>query len=327
MGLMQKLLLTLMSIIIIFLFGKTAQALERITFFAQKDANSHERIARKGLLSRQTGAQATVLILHGYGGDRVEVGPLRLMLKKYNIMSFDFRAHGVGRSEQQSTIGHDEVYDVFGAVDFIRGLSGLKDKPIIAFGLSMGAAAAIEAQALDPNLFQAMFLDTPFASSEDIIHKAVDYIKISVGGYDIGQPIRSLLERYALYPWVQKIIIGMLKFVAQVKDIKVDTFIKPIFPIESVKKITVPTFFVVCKSDEKVTVADVMRIYENHQGIKRLMPTGGRHHCDTLFAFPRLYKKVLNQFIKDFLSQNIYQQPRELIIGDGEQESLEFGHG
>lgn len=283
---------------------------EEVTFYALKSPGSNERIARQGLLTLRDDAKATILILHGFGGDKVEVGPLRLMLKKYNVMTFDFRAHGERRFEQSSTIGFDEVYDVFGAVDYLKSRPETKSKPIIAFGLSMGAATAIEAQAIDPTLFKAMFLDTPFSTSDSFIQKIVERLKFTVSGYNITF-LSDMLRRFA-FTWIgQALLKAYVRIVGG--SLKIETNVKPIYPIDSIKKISVPIQLVVCKYDEVIPYDEVLKLYDAHPGITRLTVTGGRRHCDSLFFVPESYKELINKFIRDVLSGEIYKQPKKEI--------------
>jgi uncharacterized protein len=289
---------------------------EEITFFASKGAGSNEMIPRKGLMVKRPEAPATILILHGFGGDHTEVGPLRLMLKKYNVVSFDFRAHGRENCvkclhDEVCTIGHDEVYDVFGAVDFIKNDPDLKNLPLIAFGLSMGAATAIEAQALDPNLFDAMFLDTPFATSECFIEKLTDSLDFKILGQEIGF-IKRWIRQYAFTSFGQSLLKSYIRL--KHGNIKIDTFIKPIFPIKSIKNVHIPICLIVCKNDEKIPYEEVVKLVDEHPGATRLIVTGGRHHCDSIFHMPEEYKSLLNDFVQAVISGEIEKQSKKEVL-------------
>src|SRR5438270_476 len=71
---------------------KKGKGTNEVVFYVKKDANSNEYIARKGILTDRK-SSATILVLHGYGRDKFDVGPFSLFLKDFNCMSFDFRAH------------------------------------------------------------------------------------------------------------------------------------------------------------------------------------------------------------------------------------------
>lgn len=292
---------------------------EPIVFYAKKNSDSNERIARKGFLVIRKNAPATVIILHGYGHNKFSVAPFRIFFRNYNCLTFDFRAHGEDITDQCCTIGHDEVYDLFAAVDYIRSHEKLKDKPILIWAPSMGAATAIEAQALDPNLSAGLFLDAPFRSSEDIIKNGISKMKFGFWGYEFNVPGTSLLGKYAFNSYIQPVLKYLLKKVAQMDATKIETFVKPIYPIESIKKVKVPCFFVICKNDEKISVESVKKIYENHTGPKRLWISNGRDHCDSIFNDPEKYENFANDFFSNVLSGEINNQHKEIVFKDDDE--------
>ena len=76
----------------------------------------------------------------------------------------------------------------------------------------------------------------------------------------------------------------MLKAVAKIDSKSVKSFMYPLYPAESVKKISVPLFLIHCKNDKKVTVDAVKRIYNNAGSeYKKLWITDGRRHYDSYF--------------------------------------------
>ena len=290
---------------------------QQVTFYSQKEAGSNEWLARKGVLVIKKDAPATVLLLHGFGTDKSDIGPFRLLFKNYNSMVFDFRAHGESKQDQSCTFGHDEVYDVFAAVDFLKTHPQLKDKPIFAYGLSMGAATAIESQSLDPSLFQAMALDAPFMSSEEVVKQSVEKLKFSLLGYEFNLPGKHFLEKYAFNPYVQPVLKWALGMLASMDSGRIEMFVKPILPIESIKKVTIPVFFIVCRNDEKVSKNSVENIFKNHPGISQFWVTDGRRHCDSVFHDPECYAEMINKFFDKVLSGKIKDQTPKTVLQKG----------
>ena len=284
-----------------------------VVFYSQKEAGSNEWLSRNGLLVVRENSPATILFLHGFGNDKFDIAALRLLFKDYSSMAFDFRAHGESTGDQSCTLGHDEVYDVFAAVDFIKSHPKLKNKPVFAYGLSMGAATAIEAQALDSSLFDAMILDAPFMSSEEVIRQGIEKLKFSLLGYNFNIPGRRWLEKYAFNPYVQPVLKWVLKMVASWDSSKIETFIKPILPGESIKNIYIPALFIVCKNDEKISPDSVETIFENHPGFGQLWVTNGRRHCDSVMNNPELYEERVNQFLENVISKQIFDKKKRII--------------
>ena len=82
----------------------------------------------------------------------------------------------------------------------------------------------------------------------------LDNIKFTLFGYEFSLPGRSILQRYAFHPYIQSMVKIVLKTIAQWDPKKIDITAYPISPLESVKKISVPVFYISCKHDEKVSV-------------------------------------------------------------------------
>ena len=126
---------------------------ETVLFDVAQDQLSDKKFQRKGILVRRENAIGTILICHGYLGCKRDAIGLKHLFPLYNVMVFDFRAHGELTDGQLSTIGRDEALDVMGAAKFIKSDPAMQNKPVMVFGYSMGAVASIEAQSQDETLF------------------------------------------------------------------------------------------------------------------------------------------------------------------------------
>jgi pimeloyl-ACP methyl ester carboxylesterase len=300
---------------------------ERVVIFPQESHESLDTIMRHGVLSRTDDAKATILICHGFMCDKHDVALLRRIFKKshFNVMTFDFRGHGDDKEGQYCTFGRDEALDVIAAARFLRNHPALKDKPLFCYGFSMGAVSAIEAQALDPDLFDAMILDCPFDSSERVIKTGLSGLTCSIFGYEFSVPGKDLLEKYAFHPYVQSLVKAVLKTVAQMDATGVNTNFCPLYPSESAKKIIVPVFLIHCKNDQKVGVDQVKRVYEGVAGYKRLWITNGRRHYDSFFYNPEKYTEEVRKFYYQVLDGDIDDMPQEGVTEDDEDDDHLFG--
>jgi dipeptidyl aminopeptidase/acylaminoacyl peptidase len=104
-------------------------------------------------------AEASVIVLHGHGGNKHTCLPLaHFLYPRYNVLMLDHRGHGESDGVR-TTIGYEERLDVHGAVDLLleRGLG-----PVGIYGMSMGGATAILAAAEDPRIV-AVVADSPYA--------------------------------------------------------------------------------------------------------------------------------------------------------------------
>lgn len=296
---------------------------EQVALNCPKTEGSDEKIVRYGQLVYFPEAQATILICHGFMCDKFDVGFFRHMFPqgKYNFMTFDFRAHGENCENQCCTFGRDEALDVITAAHFIKNHPYLKDKPIIAYGFSMGAVASIEAQARDKSLFAAMILDCPFDSSENIIKRSLQELQFTFLGYDFTIPACSVLQKYAFHPYVQTLIKNILKTVSTLDTKNVDMFMYPINPAESIKTINIPCFFIHCKNDEKISVDAIKNIYAaSGSSYKQLWLTNGRRHFDSYFYNPEKYIKEIRGFIETAISSS--RQPTKQHVFEDADELL-----
>lgn len=282
----------------------------------QSSDKSQGVITRHGTLVLYPDAQATILICHGFMCDGHDVGFLRgffLPEGRFNFLTFDFRAHGDCAQGQCCTFGCNEAFDVIAAAEYLKTVPECQNKPLLVYGFSMGSVAAIEAQARKP-VFNAMILDCPFDSTENVLKKSVDCLKFSLFGYEFAMPGRSLLHEYIYHPYVQAFVKVLLKTVAHMDHKNIQTYMYPVNPAESVKKITIPCFFIHCKNDEKIPISAVDAVFEGAAGPKELWKTNGRRHYDSLFYNPELYKQKLQNFLDRVLSGDINNLPKQGCI-------------
>lgn len=299
---------------------------EPITFYSQYEDESNEHIARRGLLITRSDARATVLVMHGYTSNKIDMGILRLLFSPYNLLLFDFRAHGEFVEGQSSTLGCDEVYDVFAAVDFLRTHAGTKDLPIIAYGFSMGAVTAIEAQSRDSHLFNALVVDCPFDSTQGLIKRGLDSflgtIRIPILGIEFEFPGRAFLERHATDQFFQPVLLFLLRVFAGMDATRIPTIPKKVNTVVSAKKVKVPVLLIGCYADERAPVDAFVHIYQGLAGYKRLWITRGARHYGSLFDNPELYQQMVINFIEKALDSNGPHDRPERVIVDMTNEEL-----
>lgn len=298
---------------------------DKIELYAQKADESDQIVERNGLLVHYKDAEATVLMCHGFMCNKFDQGALRSLFPRgrFNIMSFDFRAHGEKTEGQICTFGKDEAYDVIAAAKFLKNHALTKDKPIIGYGFSMGAVAIIEAQTKDPSLFSAVILDCPFDSSENVLRRSLELVKLSVFGYSFNVPLSSVLQKYAFHPYIQSLVRAVLKTVANMDSRHVPVSLHPVSPVESIKTVSIPSFFILCKNDERVSVAAIKNIYKGSAAnYKLLWLTNGRNHFDSFFYSPETYTDRVRTFLDDALSGKLYVTKREEIIEDADDKIL-----
>ncbi len=277
----------------------TSDKIEKISFDVIANESMPYSFVRYGYTLKRKDALGTILMCHGYLGCKQDTIALRHLFPEYNIVAFDFRAHGDHRFGQYSTIGRDEAYDVIGAVNFIRSDDDMCNKPIIAFGYSMGAVAAIQAQSLDSSLFSAMILDCPFDSTDAAMSRGLDTkLQFSFLGTTITLPLKGLILKYMYTDFAQMITEYLFQKITSFDSKRVATKFVQVIPLESIKKITIPCFFIHCQNDTKVPVQAVQDLYDAKPGFKRLWITQGKKHFGSYSNDPELYWYKVNKFLK-----------------------------
>ncbi|MCL6459977.1 MAG: alpha/beta hydrolase, partial [Gorillibacterium sp.] len=122
--------------------------------------------------------QKTVILSHGYGGNREEVWvPLYQIAKelnkdRFNVLMFDYSSVQSGR---YVTGGIEESQELIGAIQYVKALG---DQQIYIWGFSMGAGTALQAALQDSQDINGMILDSTFIlDSDTMFHNLQQKIK------------------------------------------------------------------------------------------------------------------------------------------------------
>jgi fermentation-respiration switch protein FrsA (DUF1100 family) len=88
--------------------------------------------------------KATIVLCHGYGGNRLMVSPIaRLLINHgFGVLMFDFRAHGRSAGDL-STWGWLETDDLLGALDALKQHPEVDPTRIGVLGFSLGGQVAL----------------------------------------------------------------------------------------------------------------------------------------------------------------------------------------
>jgi uncharacterized protein len=99
------------------------------------------------------GTAPAIVLCHGIWTGRRECLPLALRFREagYNVLCFDFRAHG-GSDGRFISVGLHETNDVIGAVQYLKQRPEVDARRIGVVGFSMGAVATIQAAARCPDI-------------------------------------------------------------------------------------------------------------------------------------------------------------------------------
>ena len=125
-----------------------------------------------------SGSKKTVLMVHGYGKNRLQFEeqtfPLIASLNRegFNVMTFDLRGSG-NSSGSISTFGRNETTDVLGAIKYLNQRS---TEQIILMGFSTGASSCLSALAQTPyrDSIIGVIADSPYSNIDDYVDYVVE---------------------------------------------------------------------------------------------------------------------------------------------------------
>lgn len=120
-------------------------------------------VALAGWLVVASPTSPTVILVHGFKGNRVQMLPWAryLYAAGYNVLLYDSR--GCGESAGWAFgVGASEPADIVGAVRYLQHTPDLKARQFAALGVSLGAGDVVLAAAREPAL-RAVIADSPWA--------------------------------------------------------------------------------------------------------------------------------------------------------------------
>lgn len=218
--------------------------------------------------ARQPSSCRTLLICHGIGANRSNFLPYLLVGDELqaHVLMFDFRGHGDSDGHTVS-MGCWEKQDVLAAVDYLRRRRPAQARELFGLGISMGSSALIRAAAAVEPPFDAVIIDSGFASAVELTDSVLRIFPAAVRPWltTPGVPLASL-EAGCRLPEVR--------------------------PIDQVDHLRAPVLFVHARDDEIIPVAHGQRLYERAAAPKFLWlaETGG--HGGALHGLSSYLKAV-----------------------------------
>jgi len=216
--------------------------------------------------------KGTVIIFHGYGGDKSSMLDKADEFNelKYNTFLVDFMGSG-GSEGKQTTLGYKEAEEVMTAYNYLinRG-----EKNIYLFGTSMGAVAILKA-INDYNLNpKGIIIECPFGSM---------YQTTCARFKNMHTPTIPMAGLLVFWGGIQN---GFWAFNHN--------------PTEYAKKVHCPTLLLYGEQDKNVSRKEIDEIYANIKGKKTLRTYRFAAHENYLIK----YKKDWIKDVSDFLNAN-----------------------
>ncbi|MGE3809049.1 MAG: alpha/beta hydrolase [Gemmataceae bacterium] len=209
----------------------------------------------------------TLLVCHGLNNCRANMLgwlPLADDLNA-NLFVFDLRGHG-DSAGQTVTFGYLERADVCAAVNYLRTQRPGQTRELIGAGISMGAASLIGGAALVDPPFDALVLDSSFATVDGVAENLVAGLPRSArrGLAALGVPATSLLTGCPL------------------EDLR---------PVDWIRSVRAPVFITHARGDKLIPAAHAEMLYEQACTPKQLWIVPGGDHGSAL-ADPSYFARV-----------------------------------
>lgn len=242
---------------------------------------SQDGFKLSGFLVAHKGASVNLILCHGYQGTKEFMYTLVDLFPEWNILMFDFRAHGQSQGRITS-IGYHEYKDVVAAVHFMKDYFKTYENEqnlTVILGISMGGAATLKAVEIEPALADALIIDSTYAELGEMISK--------------GFTLKAGLPYYPFFPLIKQ----MYHYIANFD-------ISCMNPVDSVKVIKKPILFIHSCNDSFISPINTLRLYANARNKKSKLWIGPpcRHgwlHC----YYKELYQKKVRRFVESVAEQ------------------------
>lgn len=214
-------------------------------------------------------AKGIVLMFHGHGGCKESLLAAAESFRRMNLEALLVDFHGSGGSAgAENSVGYYEASDVAAAFAW----AGAKHGPVILYGVSMGAAAALRAVELNQARPAALVVECPF---DDLLNTVGNRFRM------MGLPAFPFAHLLVFWGGVQQ---GMNAFT--------------LAPAGSARSVRCPTLLMAGEEDHRVLVADTRRVFVNLAGPKTLKLFPDLGHESYLAARPDEWQDTVGAFLK-----------------------------
>jgi uncharacterized protein len=250
---------------------------EEVSFTSAEDS---VRISGWFFSAREPDPAPTILLCHGVWTGRRECLPLALRFREagYNVLCFDFRAHGMSGGRFTS-VGHHETNDVLGAVEYLLQRPEVDPRRIGVIGFSMGAAASIQAAARSRHI-AAVVADSAYASFLDAARYSFRLVA-RVPHF----PLASIAMHWA--KWIVHVDASRLR------------------PVDAIGQISPrPVLITHGTLDEIVPVRHAQILFQAAEEPKELWLVADAHHVGARDADPDGYFMRIERFLRQALTRD-----------------------
>jgi len=221
--------------------------------------------------------QPWIILCHGLGANKADMLDIAAALAQagYNLLAFDFRAHGESQGRTTS-FGWVEQRDLGGALAFLGKQPDVPDRPYGILGISMGGAVAITVAARDERL-GAIAVDSSYTDL----------------GTSIGHHLK-LLYHLPRYPF--------LFFTSSAYRLRFGIWPSRMAPINEITRISPrPVLIIQAEADHRIPPDQIRALIEAAREPKSLWIVPGAEHLGAYRSDPEGYQQRLVEFFGPYL--------------------------
>jgi fermentation-respiration switch protein FrsA (DUF1100 family) len=154
---------------------------------------------------------ATVILLHGYGGNRASMIWHATVLTDagYGVLMYDERASGESEGDHRS-YGWEDPLDVAGALDYLNGLPGTDPERVGIAGCSIGGQIALQGAAYSPQI-AAAWADGPATITARDIKTPWNWFTI------LSNPANYLVDRFTAWKLDMPVPAAMIDIIGTIE--------------------------------------------------------------------------------------------------------------
>ncbi|MGI4835230.1 MAG: alpha/beta hydrolase [Janthinobacterium lividum] len=216
--------------------------------------------------------RGVVALFHGYASSkgrlRHEAATFRAL--GWAVLLVDEPGSG-GSAGYRTTIGHDEALAVVAAVGYLRERPGGARRPLVLYGVSMGAAAIMRAEAELGVRPTANILECPFGTMRQTVINRFRAMHV---------PVFPVADMLVFWGGVQN---GFWAY--------------GLNPEEFARRIDTPTLLLWGTADQRVTPAETDSIFAHLAGPKQRVNFAGAGHEPYWHRYPHQWRRVVAGFL------------------------------
>lgn len=226
----------------------------------------------KGWYSRYSDTSATIILLHGYKANRLEMISRCEIFRNagYNLLLYD--ARGCGESEGDLvSFGYYEIRDLLAALRFLK-VNG--DSEIAVYGFSQGGATILMAADSLKDI-KCIIAEGTF----DKLENAID------NRFESTLYIPGKFGAWLMIPFAES---------------KLGININKIEPVNEVSKINFPILIIGGENDDRTLKENTIMLYETAKEPKELWIVKNSGHTDIFSNNPEIYRSEVLDFLNKY---------------------------